>query len=104
MLPLSARAAGAVKARPVTAANVAHRAVEARLGGAEGEAVADAADRDRVAAAVEDEHAVAGRTADDDAGLDDAEADAAAVGARGRRREREARHGGERDQGGAKPV
>src|SRR5664279_742753 len=62
------------------AADVAHRAVEARLGDAEGEAIAEAADRQRIAPAMERQRAAAARAADDEAGLEDAEADAAAVG------------------------
>jgi hypothetical protein len=63
-------------------ADVAYRTVEPRLGGAEGEAVTEAADPERIASAVEGERARASRAADDEAGLDDAEADAARVGAR----------------------
>jgi hypothetical protein len=62
------------------AADVAHRAAKVRLGSAEGEAVAQPADPERVLSALEGEGAGAGRAADDKARFDDAETDAAAVG------------------------
>ena len=60
------------------AADVADGAMEVRLRGAEGEAVAQAADRQRIAVALERQHAAAGRAADDEPGLEDADADRAA--------------------------
>ena len=62
------------------AADVAHRAAKVRLGSAEGEAVAQPADPERVLSTLEGEGARAGRAADDNARFDDAETDAAAVG------------------------
>jgi hypothetical protein len=83
------------------AVDVAHGAAKARLRRAEGEAIADAADPERVALAVEGERARARRAADHQARLDDAEADAALVGLGGGR-EGSAGQGQHGDQAGTK--
>src|SRR6185437_1891951 len=61
-------------------ADVGHAAAEARLRRAEGKAIAQAADRQRIIMAVEVQHAAAGRTADHKARLKDSDADGGAVG------------------------
>src|SRR6188472_860939 len=61
--------------------DVAHPALQHRPRTAEHQAVVDAADRKRIAAAVEAERAMAGRAADDPAALEDDEGDTAGVGA-----------------------
>jgi hypothetical protein len=68
------------------AVDIADGAMEVRLRGAEGEAVTQPADRQRIALAVERQHTFAGRAAHDEACLEDADADRAVVGVRNRRR------------------
>jgi hypothetical protein len=77
------------------AADIGDGAMEVRLRGAEGEAVTQPPDRQRIAAALEREHTLAGRTPDDEPGLEDTDADRAAVGVRNRHRAEQRRNGEE---------